>query len=76
VIGDPFTTTDYAVLRPDGRELATPTAQGTLLWDLNPAHWQAIACRLAGRNLTTAEWSRYLPSGEPYRATCPQWPRG
>ncbi len=27
-----------------------------------------------GRNLTLEEWERFLPPGEPYRATCEQWP--
>ena len=46
-----------------------------LLWDVNPADWLTIACRIAGRNLTQAEWHQYLPS-RPYQITCPQWPRG
>jgi DNA-binding SARP family transcriptional activator/WD40 repeat protein len=43
------------------------------VWDANPAHWQTVACQIAGRNLTRAEWHEYLPD-RPYRATCPQWP--
>jgi WD40 repeat protein len=48
----------------------------TLLWstrlreDLIP-----LACRTAGRNLTSAEWSTFLP-GEPYHQTCPEFPPG
>ena len=34
-----------------------------------------MACDIAGRNLTRAEWAQYLP-GEPYHATCKQWPAG
>jgi hypothetical protein len=34
-----------------------------------------MACHLAGRNLTRAEWNQYLP-GQPYQTTCPQWPAG
>ena len=41
-------------------------------WDLNPDHWRTTACAVAGRNLTSAEWAQYLPSGEPYSATCPE----
>jgi DNA-binding SARP family transcriptional activator/WD40 repeat protein len=44
-----------------------------IVWDLDPSHWEAMACRLAGRNLTRAEWRQYVP-GRPYAATCPQWP--
>jgi len=41
-----------------------------LRWDVSPDGWKARPCTLAGRNLTHAEWNRYLP-GESYRATCP-----
>ncbi len=30
---------------------------------------------IAGRNLTQAEWDRYLPD-VPYEVTCRQWPAG
>jgi WD40 repeat protein len=46
-----------------------------LLWDVDPAHWQTSACRIAGRNLTQAEWHQYLPN-RPYQATCREWPAG
>ena len=39
-----------------------------------PAHWEDAACRLAGRNLTPAEWAPYLGDLAPYRATCPSYP--
>ena len=61
-------------LRPDGRQLAVATEHGVQLWDLDPDAWREAACRLAGRNLTRDEWESYIPEGEPYRATCPQWP--
>ena len=32
------------------------------------------ACERAGRNLTIGEWQLYMPAGDPYRSTCPQWP--
>jgi WD40 repeat protein len=40
------------------------------LWNLDLGQWPAIACRIANRNLTAAEWDHYLP-GEPYHPTCP-----
>jgi len=61
-------------LRPDGQQLAVATEHGVQLWDLDPDVWREAACRLAGRNLTRDEWERYMPQGEPYRATCSQWP--
>jgi DNA-binding SARP family transcriptional activator/WD40 repeat protein len=49
---------------------------GTLLvWDLDVDHWEDMACDIAGRNLTRAEWVQYLP-GERYHATCKEWPAG
>lgn len=47
-----------------------------LVWDVDMAHWGDVACRAAGRNLSHEEWRLYLPPGEPYRATCPQFPPG
>jgi hypothetical protein len=46
-----------------------------LLWDVNPADWLTFACRIAGRNLTHAEWHEYLPN-RPYQITCPDFPAG
>jgi WD40 repeat protein/DNA-binding SARP family transcriptional activator len=52
------------------------TIDGTaVVWYLDPERWEALACAIAGRNLTPAEWQRYL-NGRTYRATCPQWPPG
>jgi WD40 repeat protein len=46
-----------------------------LVWNMDPASWEATACQIAGRNLSHAEWNEYL-TGQPYRRTCPQWPAG
>jgi hypothetical protein len=40
------------------------------VWDIRPAVWSERACGLAGRNLTEAEWQRYMP-GLDYHRTCP-----
>jgi WD40 repeat protein len=67
-----------SVDQPGGYRMASGTTNdlgGPILWDLDPTHWETIACRLAGRNLTHAEWNQYLP-GRPYQQTCPQWPQG
>ncbi|KZE94569.1 Regulatory protein AfsR [Agromyces sp. NDB4Y10] len=73
-IGDPFRSSGRAVvpaaIRPDGAELAVSTREGVVVWDLDPERQFAAVCRLAGRDLTEAEWHRYLqPLGEP-RSTC------
>jgi WD40 repeat protein len=82
-LGDPMAMTVAlgslhlgATLAPDGRALAVAGPAGVRLWDLDPARWQAVACLLAGRNLTVEEWERHLPAGEPYHATCSQWASG
>ena len=62
------------ILRPDGLALAIDTGRGVEFWDLDPQHWEDAACRLAGRNLTPAEWEQYLGDLAPYRATCPSYP--
>ena len=38
-------------------------------YPLDPSLWLARACQIAGRDLTPAEWHRYVPT-RPYRATC------
>ena len=52
-----------------GAAFGSPT-----IWSLDSELWRTQACVAAGRNLTQAEWERWLPPGEPYRAICPHWP--
>ena len=74
-LGEPIavTATDdpTIALRPDGRALAQPSPNGVLIWDLQPAHWQAAACHLAGRDLTSGEWQTYLSAVGRYQRACP-----
>jgi hypothetical protein len=42
-------------------------------WDPRPDAWEAHACRVAGRNLTTAEWTELFPDAS-YHTTCPDPP--
>ena len=75
-IGDAFpgSGAGYGIagFSPDSRTVALPGPPGTTLWDLDDAHWRAHACTLAGRNLTKAEWARYLSSAGAYQPTCRQ----
>jgi WD40 repeat protein len=55
---------------PDGDTLFTPAADGLVVaWDLRPPSWVDAACRLAGRNLTEAEWRQYV-GAQQYHQTC------
>jgi DNA-binding SARP family transcriptional activator/WD40 repeat protein len=54
----------------DGRRVVHGGDAGfAVVWDLDPAHWTTLACRVAGRTLTRAEWRRYLP-GRDYDPAC------
>jgi hypothetical protein len=80
-IGDPLTVpADAAFLWPNGTgdKLGSGASADNglpLVWNMDPASWQATACRIAGRNLSQAEWKQYR-AGHPYRTTCAQWPAG
>ena len=41
-----------------------------------PSEVGTAACRLAGRNLTQAEWDQYIGDLAPYTTTCPDHPAG
>jgi WD40 repeat protein len=76
LIGDPFTGADGAVtslaFSPDNSILFSGTDAGTIArWNIE--EWKQLACTLAGRNLTQAEWEQFFPS-DSYRATCEQYP--
>jgi WD40 repeat protein len=58
-----------------GTLFAAGEPNAPVLWDVDPNHWQTIACTIAGRNLSHAEWHTYLPNLH-YQRTCPQWPAG
>ncbi|HEU4911211.1 MAG TPA: BTAD domain-containing putative transcriptional regulator [Actinomycetes bacterium] len=60
-----------ATFLPDSHTVLLTTADGAIYqWDSDPRSWLEAACRIAGRNLTTAEWRESF--GErPYRRTCP-----
>jgi class 3 adenylate cyclase/WD40 repeat protein len=72
-IGPPLAAHDVQALGIaflDDHRLMTGGYDGSVVsWDLEPSSWLATACRLAGRDLTEAEWRQYLPD-RPYRRTC------
>ena len=70
------TVGETEIASPDGTRILTGSNNGVAsVWDFDPQRWEATACRLAGRNLTRAEWTQYLP-GRTYHVSCSQWPDG
>lgn len=63
------------IFAPDSTWLATGSRDHTVrvwatyLWSLDAASLTDLACRVAGRSLTRAEWDEYLPR-QPYQPTC------
>jgi WD40 repeat protein/DNA-binding SARP family transcriptional activator len=56
---------------PDGHTIIIATRDGAVYtWDTRVEQWIKFACRVAGRNLTDAEW-RDAFGDRPYRQTCP-----
>jgi WD40 repeat protein len=61
-----------AALTPDGsRVLIASNDAGAFIWDPAPATATRAACQMAGRDLTQAEWTEFLPDRKPF-AVCPQ----
>jgi len=66
-----------AVAAPEGAvaftedgEVLVAALDGTVrTWDPRPSAWVAAACRMAGRDLTEAEWRSYLPDRD-YAPVC------
>ena len=52
-------------IAPEAAEVAATTAAGVQRFTLERSALRQAACRIAGRELTRAEWARYL-GGEPW----------
>jgi WD40 repeat protein len=60
-----------AAFEPGGKDLLVVDDHGRgFSWPTSLAAWERRACTVAGRNLTRAEWAKYLP-GQPYTRVCP-----
>jgi WD40 repeat protein/tRNA A-37 threonylcarbamoyl transferase component Bud32 len=64
--GSGSTTMDLSA---DGRRLLMTSADGGVVWDIDPQSWARQACALARRTLTRDEWDRFLP-GRRYDPSC------
>ena len=59
-----------AVFTRDGSKLVTVYGNGRgTVWPGTVEAWEAHACRVAGRDLTREEWSRYV-TGRSYSKVC------
>jgi dipeptidyl aminopeptidase/acylaminoacyl peptidase len=59
---------------PDGRHLFVLRDSGEAeRWQVDPDAWSKYACRVAGRELTRAEWSEFVPDQD-YRRVCGSQP--
>ena len=60
------------VYSPYGSRLISGSADGrVIVWDLTLSSWQRVACDIAGRNLTAAEWQQFIGGALPYAPLCP-----
>lgn len=54
---------------PDGAHVLAVSGPSGVIWNVNPAAWEAQACRIAHRNLTREEWIEFLGQ-RTYRPVC------
>ncbi|HEY3924825.1 MAG TPA: BTAD domain-containing putative transcriptional regulator [Acidothermaceae bacterium] len=63
------TTDALAIAATDDRRLFVGTQTSLVAIDMDPSTWESQACSMAGRTLTRAEWSQFLP-GRAYAPAC------
>jgi WD40 repeat protein len=61
-------------MSPDGTVVAASHDNEVLLWDVGLASWQRRACAIVNRDLTQAEWNKFVGPELPYRRTCSELP--
>jgi WD40 repeat protein len=63
--GDPFVRTAVGLASGGHTAFAVFDDGAGIAWPLDVSNWTARACRAAGRQLTVAEWQRFLPNSRP-----------
>jgi WD40 repeat protein len=62
-------------ISPNNKYVALANANGTIrVWNYQPEDLISLTCVRATRNLTRAEWNRYIGSTLRYQAVCPELP--
>jgi hypothetical protein len=52
-------------------QLVAAAGNGLLVqWEMDTEKWETVACQIAGRNLTIAEWEEAFPQEQTYTTTC------
>ena len=70
--GGRFSALPQVEFSPDGRTLAAIGLDARpLFFNLRESSWPAVACRIAGRDLSRTEWRRLVGPGFDYEPTCP-----
>ena len=62
-------TDALALAATDDRRLFVGTQTSLVAIDMDPSTWESQACSMAGRTLTRAEWTQFLP-GRAYAPAC------
>lgn len=68
-LGDPIQA-EFPKLRPDGAQIAMDVEGGVLIWEMDADTQFDAVCRIAGRDLSAAEWATYLADRGERRSTC------
>ena len=72
LIGAPIPVSDgggSAEFFPDGTHVLANFGPTGVVWNVDPAAWEAQACRVAHRDLTRREWNEFLGQ-RAYRPVC------